>query len=112
MPIPTPFHPRTSELCSSLLWKEWAGYFAIRSFDVHFDREYYAFRYAAGMIDVTPLYKYDVRGPDATDYLNRIVVRNISKLKQNQVAYLCWCDDDGSSRIRWRISAGATTTAR
>ena len=95
MPIPTPFHPRTSELCSSLLWKEWAGYYAIRSFDVHFDREYYAFRHAAGMIDVTPLYKYDVRGPDATAYLNRIVVRNIAKLKQNQVAYLCWCDDDG-----------------
>ena len=54
MPIPTPFHPRTSELCTSLQWKEWAGYYAIRSFDVHFDREYYAFRHAAGMIDVTP----------------------------------------------------------
>ena len=32
------------------------------------------------MIDVTPLYKYDVRGKDATAYLNRIMVRNVGKL--------------------------------
>jgi len=30
MPVPTPFHPRTSELCHSLLWKEWSGHYAVR----------------------------------------------------------------------------------
>ena len=47
------------------------------------------------MIDVTPLYKFDVRGPDAAAFLSRLMVRNVAKLKPNQVAYLCWCDDDG-----------------
>jgi aminomethyltransferase len=95
MPIPTPFHPRTSELCTSLLYKEWAGYFSVRSYDVTFDAEYYAIRNAAGLIDVTPLYKYDVRGKDACAFLSRVMVRNIAKLKVGQVAYLCWCDENG-----------------
>jgi len=95
MPLPTPFHPRTSKLCSSLLWKEWAGYFAVRSFDVFAEREYYAFRHAAGMIDVSPLFKYDVRGKDACSYLGFLMVRDIAKLKLHQVAYLCWTDDGG-----------------
>ncbi len=95
MPYPTPFHPRTSELCTSLQWKEWAGYHAVRSFDVHFDAEYYAFRHSCGMIDVTPLYKYDVQGPDAAQFLRRVMVKDVSRLKVGQVTYLCWCDDDG-----------------
>ena len=95
MPIPTPFHPRTSELCTSLLYKEWAGYFAVRSYEVTHDAEYYAIRHAAGLIDVTPLYKYEVHGRDACAFLSRIMVRNIGRLKVGQVAYLCWCDDHG-----------------
>lgn len=95
MPLPTPFHPRTSKLCTSLLWKEWAGYYAVRSFDVHADREYYAFRHSAGLIDVTPLFKYDVRGKDACAFLSYIMVRDIGRLKERQVAYLCWTDVHG-----------------
>jgi aminomethyltransferase len=95
MPIPTPFHPRTSELCTSLLYKEWAGYFAVRSYDVTHDAEYYAIRNAAGLIDVTPLYKYEVHGRDACAFLSRVTIRNIAKLAVGQVAYLCWCDHEG-----------------
>lgn len=76
-------------------WKDWAGYYAICAYDAYPDREYFAFRHAAGVIDVTPLYKYDVRGKDAAAFLSRITVRNIQKLKPGQVTYLCWCDDDG-----------------
>jgi len=95
MPIPTPFHSRTSALCTSLFYKDWAGYHAVRSYDICHEREYFALRHAAGMIDVTPLYKYEVRGRDAGDFLARIMVRDVRKLKPGQVAYLCWCDDDG-----------------
>ena len=28
MPIGTPFHSRTSALCESMSWRDWAGYFA------------------------------------------------------------------------------------
>ena len=34
MPIPSPFHPRTSELCTSLRWKDWSGYHAVCSYVV------------------------------------------------------------------------------
>ena len=95
MPIPTPFHPRTAELCTSMFWKEWAGYHAVRSFDVSHEREYFAFRNGAGVIDVSPLYKYEVKGPDAAALLSRVTVRDIRELKVGRVTYLCWCDDDG-----------------
>ncbi len=95
MPIPTPFHPRTSELCTSMFYMEWAGYYAVLSYETTHDAEYNAIRHAAGLIDVTPLYKYEVRGKDACAFLSRMMVRNIGKLKVGQVAYLCWCDDDG-----------------
>ncbi len=95
MPIKTPFFPRTSELCDSMQWKEWAGYYAASSYGIPHDAEYFAFRNAAGLLDVTPLFKYKVTGPDAAKYLSRIMVRNIEKLKVGRVTYCCWCTEDG-----------------
>ena len=95
MPIPSPFHERTAPLCTSYRWKDWAGYYAVCSYDTTHDREYFAFREAAGLIDVTPLYKYEVYGPDAAALLSRMMVRNVRKLKVGRVGYTCWCDDDG-----------------
>ena len=95
MPIATPFFPRTSELCTSMKWKEWAGYYAVSSYDVLHDWEYYAFRNSAGLLDVTPLFKYRVRGKDAAAYLSQIMVRDITKLKIGRVVYLCWCTHEG-----------------
>src|SRR5210317_1524859 len=95
MPIGTPFHPRTSELCTSLFYKDWAGYYTVCSYDTTHDREYYALRNAAGLIDVSPLFKYEVSGKDATEFLSRVMVKDVSKLKVGQCAYLCWCDDYG-----------------
>lgn len=95
MPTPTPFHPRTSALCTSLFWKEWAGHYAVRSYDTCHEREYFAIRHSAALIDVSPLYKYDVSGPDAAAFLSWVTVRDIRKLKVGRVTYLCWCDDHG-----------------
>jgi len=95
VPIPSPLHARTSALCDSLRYKEWAGYFAVCSFAACHEREYYAFRHAAGLIDVTPLYKYEVRGPDAGRLLSRISVRGFTKQKIGVVSYVCWCDERG-----------------
>jgi len=95
MPIPSPFHERTQALCTSFRWKDWAGYCAVCSFDTTHEREYFAFRESAGLLDVTPLYKYEVSGPDAAALLARMMVRDVSKLKVGRVAYSCWCDDDG-----------------
>jgi aminomethyltransferase len=76
-------------------WKEWAGYYAVCSYDTLHEPEYYAFRNSAGLLDVTPLFKYRVKGPGAAAFLSRIMVRNISKLEVGRVSYCCWCNDDG-----------------
>ena len=95
MPIPSPFHERTSKLCTSFRWKDWSGYAAVCSFDTTHDREYFAFRESAGLLDVSPLFKYEVYGPDAAALLSRMMVRDVSKLKVGRVGYSCWCDDHG-----------------
>jgi aminomethyltransferase len=95
MPIPSPFHERTSLLCTSYRWKDWSGYAAVSSYDTTHDREYFAFRESAGLIDVSPLFKYEVRGPDAAALLSRMMVRDVAKLKVGRVGYTCWCDDHG-----------------
>ena len=95
MPVGTPFHPRTSELCTSLFYKNWAGYYTVCSYDTCHEREYYALRNTAGLIDVSPLYKYDVHGNDAAAFLSRVMVKDISNLKVGRCTYLCWCDDYG-----------------
>jgi aminomethyltransferase len=95
MPVPSPFHPRTAPLCTSFRWKDWAGYAAVCAYDVYHEREYFAFRHTAGLIDVTPLFKYEVTGPDAGAFLSRVMVRDAAKMKRGVVGYGCWCDDAG-----------------
>jgi len=59
------------------------------------DREYFAVRQTAGLLDVSPLYKTEVSGPDAGALLDRIMSRPVSKLGVGRVVYLCWCDERG-----------------
>ena len=86
MPIGTAFHPRTSALCESMSWRDWAGYFAVSAYEVHHDREYNAIRNAAALIDVSPLFKYTVTGKDAARLVDRIVTRDARKMAVGQVS--------------------------
>lgn len=95
MPLPSPFHPRTAPLCTSHRWKEWAGYLAVCAYTHSHEPEYLAFRHAAGLLDVTPLFKYEVRGKDAGALLDRMAVKQVSRLKPGRMTYCCWCDDHG-----------------
>ena len=47
------------------------------------------------MLDVTPLFKYELGGKDAAAFLSRFTVRDLSTLKPGRATYLCWCDDAG-----------------
>ena len=96
MPIGTPFHTRTSALCASQNWRTWSGYFVASSYDVVHDYEYHALRNSAGLIDVSPLYKYDVRGRDALKLVNRVITRDAAKCSVGQALYSCLCEDDGA----------------
>ena len=91
----TPFHPRTSALMEGQAWRRWAGHLVASSYELTHDREYAAIRNAAALIDVTPLYKYSVAGPDAGRLLDRVIVRDVAKLKVGQVYYTPWCDAQG-----------------
>jgi glycine cleavage system T protein (aminomethyltransferase) len=91
----TPFHERTSKLCLPQSWRRWAGYLVVGSYDLTLDREYWAIRNSAALIDVTPLMKYIIKGKDASRLLNRVITRDMDKLKVGQVYYTGWCDDEG-----------------
>ena len=95
MPVGTAFHERTLPLCRSLNYREWAGYYAVSVYETHHEHEYNAIRNAAALIDVTPLFKYIISGPDATRFVNRVIARDINKVAVDQVIYCCWCDEDG-----------------
>jgi aminomethyltransferase len=95
MPIPTPFHTRTYPLCKSFEWRDWSGYLAAASYHPTHEHEYFAIRNAAALIDVSPLFKYEISGPQAGELVNRIITRDISKCAVGQVIYTPWCDDDG-----------------
>jgi len=113
MPIGTPVHERTSALCESLNYREWAGYYAASTYESTHEHEYNAIRNAAALIDVSPLFKYLVTGPDAPRFVDRLITRDVSKMGVGQVYYTPWCDergrviDDGTvsrlaeTRFRW-----------
>ena len=93
--IKTPFFPRQMALCESMRWTLWSGHYAVNSYLQRHDAEYFAFRTAAGLLDVTPLFKYMVTGPDAAAFLAQIMVKDIARLSIGRVTYLCWCDHNG-----------------
>ena len=95
MPIGTAFHERTFPLCHSLNYREWSGYYTVSVYEVHHEHEYNAIRNACALIDISPLYKYLVTGPDATKLVNRVITRDVNKVKVGQVIYCCWCDEEG-----------------
>jgi aminomethyltransferase len=95
MPVTTPFHSRTAALNHHLGWKEWAGFFAVTSYEATPEREYNAIRQAAGLLDVSPLFKYRVSGRDARTLVDRVVTRDMAKVATGQVVYTGWCDGAG-----------------
>ena len=86
----TPFHARTAPLVRAQTWRRWSGYQVASANDSHPDREYAAVRNAAALFDVSPLYKYLVRGPDAARLLDRLVTRDGTRCAIGQVLYTPW----------------------
>ncbi len=90
----SPFYPRQAKLDRLNEWHEWKGY---SSADGFFDKtlEYFSIRNSTGVFDLTPMTKYRITGPDSLDYINRLVTRDMKKIKPGRVAYVVWCDDEG-----------------
>jgi aminomethyltransferase len=95
MPLGTAVHARTFALCESLNFRDWSGYCAVSAYEAHHDHEYNAIRNAAALIDISPLFKYLVRGRDAVKLVDRVITRDACQLNVGQVFYTPWCDDRG-----------------
>jgi aminomethyltransferase len=92
--LKTPFHDRARALAQVDSFIPWAGYTTVDVFTT-MEQEYFAIRNATTLYDLTPMVKYRVVGPDAVPYLNRLITRDVSKLKPDRVAYCVWCNDAG-----------------
>jgi len=90
----TPFHARLAALSQTEEWTSWNGYMAPRVLD-KISTEYFAVRSSCSVMDLTPMEKYRITGVDAYRFLDRLVTRDLSKLKPGRVTYIVWCNDDG-----------------
>jgi len=93
--VGTPFHTRAAERNEKLAWEDWSGFHAASVYHDFHDIEYNAVREAVGVIDVSPLYKYLVSGPDAIRLVDRIITRDATRQQIDQVYYTPWCDERG-----------------
>jgi len=92
--LPTPFHPRTSQLSMGNNWHCWKGYLSADYYE-NVEFEYFAIRNSCSVMDLSPMAKYRVEGPDAQDFFDRMMTRDMSKVKPGRVAYSVWCNDQG-----------------
>src|SRR5690349_18114658 len=91
----TPFHARTDALMQGNQWRRWAGTSVASAYELTLDRELMAIRNACALIDVSPLFKYWVRGSGAHAFLDRLVTRDLSKMKVGDMTYTPWCNARG-----------------
>jgi aminomethyltransferase len=108
----TGFHARTSALTRN--FTEYRGFWLPNRFNnAGPQAEYWAAREKAVIMDLSPLRKFEVLGPDAEDLLQIACTRNIRRLAEGQVVYTAMCyehggmvDDGtvfrmGAERFRW-----------
>jgi aminomethyltransferase len=91
---PSPFHSRQKELNQLKEWSRWSDYLSVPAYWCE-SMEYTAGRNACGVFDITPMVKHLVTGPDALPYLNRLMTRDVRKLKPGRVGYSVWCNERG-----------------
>ncbi|EJC85579.1 glycine cleavage system T protein (aminomethyltransferase) [Rhizobium leguminosarum bv. trifolii WSM2297] len=90
----TAFHPRLSTLTRD--YTEYRGYWLPNRFSAEGPvEEYWACRERAAVIDLTPLRKFEVTGPDAEELLQYCLTRDVRKLSTGQVVYSAICYENG-----------------
>jgi aminomethyltransferase len=90
----TAFHDRTSKLTKSFL--EYRGYWLPHCFNNEGGiAEYWACREKVVVMDLSPLRKWEVLGPDAETLIQKTITRDARKLAVGQVVYTAMCNETG-----------------
>ncbi|MBV9001879.1 MAG: glycine cleavage system aminomethyltransferase GcvT, partial [Solirubrobacterales bacterium] len=90
----TAFHPRTNALTKSFV--EYRGYWLPHCFNNEGAiAEYWACREKVVAMDLSPLRKFEVLGPDAETLMQRTITRDVRKLSVGQVVYTALCNETG-----------------
>ena len=90
----TAFHARTETPTKSFV--EYRGYWLPHCFNNEGAiAEYWACREKVAVMDLSPLRKFEVLGPDAEALIQRAVTRDIRKLSVGQVVYTAVCNETG-----------------
>ena len=90
----TGFHPKTAALTRNVV--EYRGYWLPQDYaGVGAIEEYWACRQKAVVIDLTPLRKFEITGPDAEALLQYTLTRDVKKLGVGQVVYSAMCYPHG-----------------
>jgi aminomethyltransferase len=90
----TAFHPRTSELTESFV--EYRGFWLPHCFNNEGAiGEYWACREKAVIMDLSPLRKWEVLGPDAETLIQHAITRDARRLAVGQVVYTAMCNETG-----------------
>jgi aminomethyltransferase len=90
----TAFHPRTSELTESFV--EYRGYWLPQCYNTEGAiNQYWACREKAVIMDLSPLRKWEVLGPDAETLIQHAITRDARRLALGQVVYTAVCNETG-----------------
>ncbi len=90
----TAFHTRISALTRHHV--EYKGYWLPQVYSQNGAiEEYWACRQKAVVLDLSPLRKVEVTGPDAEALMQWVLTRDMKKLSQGQVVYSAMCYDHG-----------------
>ncbi|MGO1118319.1 aminomethyltransferase family protein [Rhodovibrionaceae bacterium A322] len=90
----TPFHERIADRNLLQGWERWNGYQTATTL-ISEAEEYFAVRASCSLYDISPMIKYRVSGSDAAKVVNRIMTRDVDRLKVGRVLYSPWCDGRG-----------------
>jgi len=90
----TGFHPRTAALTRQMI--DYRGFWLPTAYNNHGAiAEYWACRQRAALIDLSPLRKFEVTGPDAESLMDLAVTRDMTKLAAGQIVYTAMCHETG-----------------
>ena len=87
-------NPGAAPYSQTGLWIAWGGYHLVDHY-VNEVSEMMALRAGAGIEDKSPLFKTIVEGPDAEAFVDRVQVRDASKVDVDHGIYTFYCDDEG-----------------